>query len=660
AVTVNAADNQNQCALLSDDGLEPRQNSCVLSPETVEGPYHIDKLLERSDVTDGEQGIPLDLTFLIRDSKTCELLPNVIVDIWQCNSTGFYSGFVSEGNGYRSKRGIPTDESRFLRGVQTTNANGEVKFRTIYPGWYINRAVHIHIKLYYGMDTTTAKYTGQLYFNEDINEAVSDVLPYSTLKAYRTLNSADLYYTTDQGTRTTLQLTGSVMTGFNATTFVIGIERQESKRGIPTDESRFLRGVQTTNANGEVKFRTIYPGWYVNRAVHIHIKLYYGMDKTTAKYTGQLYFNEDTNKAVSDVLPYSTLKPYRTPNNADEYYTTDQGTRTTLQLTGSVMTGFNATTYVIGIERPESKRGIPTDESRFLRGIQITNANGEVKFRTIYPGWYANRAVHIHIKLYYGMDTTTAKYTGQLYFNEDVNEAVSDVLPYSTLKAYRTLNSADLYYTTDQGTRTTLLLTGSVMTGFIATTFVIGIERQEFEPQTWTYETGMLIHQLFNTTNRMNELNVQDNRDESRFLRGIQTTNANGEVKFRTIYPGWYVNRAVHIHIKLYYGMDTTTAKYTGQLYFNEDINEAVSDVLPYSTLKAYRTLNSVDQYYTTNQGTQTTLQVTGNVMTGFNATTFVIGIERPEASGSASSVFNLQQLFCVLALHVSLIYHSF
>lgn len=135
AVIAKASENKKQCDLLSNDGLETRQNACILSPETVEGPYHIDRLIERSDVTDGEQGIPLDLTFLVRDAETCELLPNIIVDIWQCNATGFYSGFVSEGNGYNLARGIPTDETRFLRGIQTSDANGEVKFRTIFPGW---------------------------------------------------------------------------------------------------------------------------------------------------------------------------------------------------------------------------------------------------------------------------------------------------------------------------------------------------------------------------------------------------------------------------------------------------------------------------------------------------------------------------------------------
>lgn len=120
--------------------------------------------------------------------------------------------------------------------------------------------------------------------------------------------------------------------------------------------------------------------------------------------------------------------------------------------------------------------------------------------------------------------------------------------------------------------------------------------------------------------------------------------------------------------------MDTTTAKYTGQLYFNEEINAAVSNVLPYSTSPLIRTLNSVDQYFTTNQGTQTTLQVTGSVSAGFTATTFVIGIERPEyvyrllysshtynifdfrAQSSASSMFSFHLIFWMLGLQVLLI----
>jgi protocatechuate 3,4-dioxygenase beta subunit len=36
---------------------------------------------------------------------------------------------------------------------------------------------------------------------------------------------------------------------------------------------------------------------------------------------------------------------------------------------------------------------------RFLRGYQISDTQGVVRFTTIYPGWYRGRAVHIHFKV---------------------------------------------------------------------------------------------------------------------------------------------------------------------------------------------------------------------------------------------------------------------
>jgi protocatechuate 3,4-dioxygenase beta subunit len=34
----------------------------------------------------------------------------------------------------------------------------------------------------------------------------------------------------------------------------------------------------------------------------------------------------------------------------------------------------------------------------FLRGYQVTDANGIARFTTIYPGWYSGRTVHIHVR----------------------------------------------------------------------------------------------------------------------------------------------------------------------------------------------------------------------------------------------------------------------
>lgn len=63
----------------------------------------------------------------------------------------------------------------------------------------------------------------------------------------------------------------------------------------------------------------------------------------------------------------------------------------------------------------------PTGPKRFLRGSQLANDQGEVEFLTIYPGWYAPRAVHVHVKVHLGGNELL---TTQLYFPDDLTEEI--------------------------------------------------------------------------------------------------------------------------------------------------------------------------------------------------------------------------------------------
>lgn len=65
--------------------------------------------------------------------------------------------------------------------------------------------------------------------------------------------------------------------------------------------------------------------------------------------------------------------------------------------------------------------GFDVPDERFLRGTQVTDADGIVEFTTIYPGWYPGRTPHIHAKVH--LDRSTVL-TTQLYFDEAVSEAV--------------------------------------------------------------------------------------------------------------------------------------------------------------------------------------------------------------------------------------------
>lgn len=73
--------------------------SCILTPEVTEGPYYVTGEYIRSDVTDGQEGVPVHLEYQYIDVSTCEVVEGLYVDTWQANATGVYSGVQASGNG---------------------------------------------------------------------------------------------------------------------------------------------------------------------------------------------------------------------------------------------------------------------------------------------------------------------------------------------------------------------------------------------------------------------------------------------------------------------------------------------------------------------------------------------------------------------------------
>jgi protocatechuate 3,4-dioxygenase beta subunit len=161
---------------------------CVLTPEITEGPYYLDDMILREDITEGKAGIPLELRLLILDATACTPIENAAVEIWHTDALGFYSGFTENspgGTGAYVDDG--SDPQTFLRGLQLTDADGYVTFQTIYPGWYVSRDIHIHMKVHVGGEAANGTYegghvshTGQLAFDDAITEQVALIEPYST------------------------------------------------------------------------------------------------------------------------------------------------------------------------------------------------------------------------------------------------------------------------------------------------------------------------------------------------------------------------------------------------------------------------------------------------------------------------------------------------
>ena len=137
-------------------------SACTLTPEQTEGPYYFDADAIRSDITEDREGAPLRLALRVRDAE-CKPIENAVVDVWHCDAGGVYSGF-EDGKG-----------ERFLRGAQATNADGIAQFRTIFPGGYEGRTVHVHVKVH--LDNRTAL-TTQLYFDDETTDGVFARAPY--------------------------------------------------------------------------------------------------------------------------------------------------------------------------------------------------------------------------------------------------------------------------------------------------------------------------------------------------------------------------------------------------------------------------------------------------------------------------------------------------
>jgi protocatechuate 3,4-dioxygenase beta subunit len=86
-----------------------------------------------------------------------------------------------------------------------------------------------------------------------------------------------------------------------------------------------------------------------------------------------------------------------------------------------------------------------------LRGVQLTGKDGVAEFASLYPGWYAGRAIHVHLKVHLGGTSTGESYsgghvshTGQLFFPEDVTEEVARLQPYAKrLGVHRTTQDED-------------------------------------------------------------------------------------------------------------------------------------------------------------------------------------------------------------------------
>ena len=146
----------------------------------------------------------------------------------------------------------------------------------------------------------------------------------------------------------------------------------------------FLRGRQTTDANGLVSFTSIFPGWYQSRATHIHVHVYKA-DGTSLLVT-QIAFPEGTSSAVYNVNVNGSSYGYTkgmtgyTYNSTDNVFS-DGVTNEMSTVTGSLSAGYvlTHTIYVNGAS-------LATDETSKNKNFKVEqNVPNPFRDETIFP-----------------------------------------------------------------------------------------------------------------------------------------------------------------------------------------------------------------------------------------------------------------------------------
>jgi len=192
---------------------------CSATPSETAGPYPYDlsrnSAIFRPDITEGKTGVPLTLTLtIVNSNNSCAAISGARVDIWHCDKDGYYSEYSEPGYlGTQDNTG-----KTFLRGIQLTDTNGQVKFTTIYPGWYSGRVTHIHVEVFVN---SVLKLTTQVAFPDSLNTTVYNTSLYSAHGQNSTTNSNDQVFS-DSYNSELVAITGDTTNGYTAT-FKVGV-----------------------------------------------------------------------------------------------------------------------------------------------------------------------------------------------------------------------------------------------------------------------------------------------------------------------------------------------------------------------------------------------------------------------------------------------------
>ncbi|WPO83337.1 intradiol ring-cleavage dioxygenase [Chryseobacterium sp. JJR-5R] len=196
----------------SASGSGSSATGCSVTNSETEGPFPTKSpsSLVQTNIVSDRTGVPFTIGITVQNTNAaCANLQGAIVDIWHCDKDGNYSEYGGTGMQAANYTAV-----HFLRGRQTTDANGKVNFTSVFPGWYNGRATHIHVHIYNASGQSLL--VTQIAFPEGSDSAVAQVAAstgYKGMNGY-TYNANDNVFS--DGTANEMSaVTGSVSGGFS-------------------------------------------------------------------------------------------------------------------------------------------------------------------------------------------------------------------------------------------------------------------------------------------------------------------------------------------------------------------------------------------------------------------------------------------------------------
>lgn len=236
--------------------------TCVLTSTAIVGPYWFDVDDIRADIREDRPGTPLRLALRVQDVSRCSAggaaapVANAIVELWHCDAGGVYSGFeqssVAAGGG--GAAGEPPAGAPPIGQPPAGGPMGRPPAGGPPPG----------------------RPDGGMPEGGPGGGVPGGPPPGG--------------------------IPGDQVEGTGSGGSSDGSYSEGDAESATTDDGTYLRGAQPTGADGIAYFTTIFPGWYTGRTTHIHVKVH--IDKKTVL-TTQLYFDDETKKAVYATAPYT-------------------------------------------------------------------------------------------------------------------------------------------------------------------------------------------------------------------------------------------------------------------------------------------------------------------------------------------------------------------